>query len=64
VVAELAVLGIDAPGVTAGEQFLALIDQGVTDDELARAVVDWLADLCAEADARRMAEVPIARAGR
>lgn len=42
----------------------ALIDQGDTDDELVRAVVDWLADLYAEADARRMAKVLIEKARR
>jgi arginine decarboxylase-like protein len=64
VVAELAVLGIDVTSVANVEQFLALIDQGDTDDELVRAIVDWLADLYAEADARRMAEVPIEKARR
>jgi arginine decarboxylase-like protein len=64
VVAELAVLGIDVTSVANVEQFLALIDQGDTDDELVRAVVDWLADLYAEADARRMAEVLIEKARR
>jgi arginine decarboxylase-like protein len=64
VVAELAVLGIDVTSVANVEQFLALIDQGDTDDELVPAVVDWLADLYAEADARRMEEVLIERARR
>lgn len=64
VVAELAVLGIDVTSVAAIEKFLALIDQGDTDDELVRAVVVWLAELHAEADARRMAELLIERARR
>ena len=64
VVYELAGLGIDVPGVANVEQFLALIDQGDTDDELVRAVVDWLAELHADADARRMAEVLIEKARR
>jgi hypothetical protein len=52
------------PGAAAVDQFPALIDQGDTDDELVWAVVDWLADLYAESDARRMAEVLIEKARR
>lgn len=64
VVAELAVLGIDVTSVANVEYFLELIDQGDTDDKLVRAVVDRLADLYAEADARRMAEMLIGKARR
>jgi hypothetical protein len=52
----------DVTRVACGWQFLALVDQSETDDELVRGVVDWLADLHAEADARRMVKVLIEKA--